>query len=79
MEMAIEQNESDFRQEINRMQEEHNNTYLTLENEKRKISEMVELIKASGDYNLMSQIANIIQNQYYRWNCDQNDLFIFTY
>jgi len=66
MEMAIEQNESDFRQEINRMQEEHNNTYLTLENEKRKISEMVELIKASGDYNLMSQIANIIQNQYYR-------------
>ena len=64
--MAIEQNESDFRQEINRMQEEHNNTYLTLENEKRKISEMVELIKASGDYNLMSQIANIIQNQYYR-------------
>jgi hypothetical protein len=46
------------------MEEKRNNTYLTLESQKRKIAEIVNIINETGDSILINQISGIINSGY---------------
>lgn len=50
------------------MEEKRNSTYLSLENQKRKVAEIVDIINGTGDSTLINQVSSIINSQNNKWD-----------
>ena len=63
MELEYEKKEEEFKKEMKKMEEEKSHNYDTLQKEKKKIAEIMDIINETEDAYLINEMGEIINKK----------------